>query len=89
MNNAGSMEEATLVIRHQYFNGFELSSSLSDMSATLMIDGQPQFRIAFSFTTAKTLAKALAEAVTKFEEATGKDLLTMGDVEEAYQKSAK
>jgi hypothetical protein len=71
-----------------YFNGFNLSASLSDMGLLLMVDGQPQVRLSLSFTTAKTLAQELTRAVDFFEKATGTNLLTMTDVQTAYQKAS-
>ena len=74
-------------IDYAYFNGFELSSSLSDMGALLMIDGQPQLKVGMSFTTAKTLATHLTAAVEAFEKSTGNKLLIMDDVRKAYERA--
>ena len=82
-----AIESREVQIGFVYFNGFELTSSLSDMGAMFMIDGQPQVRVAMSFTTAKTLAASLMTAVQAFEGATGTTLLVMDDVRAAYQKA--
>ena len=72
-----------------YFNGFELNATLSDIGLMIMIDGQPQAKLAMSFTTAKTLARNLSEAVSAFEKATDNTLLTMEDIRIAYEKSSE
>lgn len=72
-----------------YFNGFDLSTSLSDMGLMLMVDGRPQVRLAMSFTTAKTLAQNLMEAVQAFERLTEHELMNMDDVRNAFDKHSK
>ena len=67
-------------IPYIYFNGFQLGSSLSDMSVLVLLDGYPQAKLMMSFTTAKTLAENLTAAVRNFEEATGHTLMNMDDV---------
>ena len=52
-----------------------------------MVDGQPQARLALSFTTAKTLAKELHKVIDWFETATNNKLLVMSDVQIAYEKA--
>lgn len=73
-------------IQHLYFNGFELTSTLSDMGCLLMVDGQPTAKIAMSFTTAKTLFKALESAMDVLERATGKQMLTIDEVSAGYSR---
>ena len=70
-----------------YFNSFEAKASLSDLALILMVDGQPQARLALSFTTAKTLAKELHKVIDWFETATNNKLLVMSDVQIAYEKA--
>jgi hypothetical protein len=74
-------------INFLYFNGFDLSTSLSDMGMLLMIDGQPQVRLAMSFTTAKTLAVNLSQAVEAFENSTNHQVMTMDDVRENFERT--
>ena len=82
------VESQSASISGIYFNGFELGSTLSDIGALLMLDGQPQAKLSMSFTTAKTLCAQLNAAIESFEQATGQNLLTMEDVGIAFQKSS-
>jgi hypothetical protein len=68
-----------ITIPNHYFNGFEVSNSLSDMGILLLLDGQPQARLSLSFTTAKTLAETLSAAIKGFERATSHNIMTMDD----------
>lgn len=70
---------------HSYANGFELNMSLSDVGVLLMTDGRVIGKLALSFTTAKSLAVALTDAMEQFETITSHDVMTMSDVGEAYQ----
>lgn len=72
-----------------YFNGFDLNSSLSDMTAGLILNGRPQLLLYMSFTTAKTLAAELTKMVQTFEEATGHDVMVMDEVKQGYERAAK
>jgi hypothetical protein len=80
---------STPAVRHVYFNGFELGMSLSDAGVWLLLDGQPQCRITMSFTTAKTLALALADHMRDFEAATQHTIMTMADVQMAVDKKPR
>ncbi len=53
-----------------YFNGFEISTSLSDMGLLLFLDGQVIGKANMSFTMAKTLAANLTNAVEEFQKQT-------------------
>jgi hypothetical protein len=72
-----------------YFNGFELNGTLSDFGIVLMYDGQPQVKLALSFTTAKSLLRNLEQAVESFETLTKQQLLTMDDVSTALEAKQK
>ena len=72
-----------------YFNGFDLSTSLSDMGILLMVDGQPQIRLAMSFTTAKTLAENLTEAVSRFEKIANHAVMNMDEVRTGFERNMK
>ncbi|MEX0282411.1 MAG: hypothetical protein AB3N13_14605 [Arenibacterium sp.] len=74
-------------IDYFYFNGFEINTSLSDMGMLLMVDGQPQVKLSMSFTTAKSLAENLTEAVKNFEKITGHDLMKMDDVMSSFEQA--
>lgn len=76
-------------VRHSYFNGFEISTSLSDMGLILMVDGQPFSRLSFSFTTAKTLALQLSGALAAFEQATDHKVMSMDEVQKGLDASIK
>ena len=71
-----------IAIPYFYFNGFELNSSLSDMSLLLMLDGQPMARLGLSFTMAKTLAENLTKGIASFEEMTSHNIMTMDQVKD-------
>jgi hypothetical protein len=78
-----------ITIPNHYFNGFELGHSLSDMSALILLDGQPQARLSMSFTTAKTLAENLSQVVKTFEQTTHHDIMTMDDVQASMKDASK
>ncbi len=69
-----------------YMNGFNVGQSLSDIFVAMNLTGSVVGIINMSFTTAKTLMVALQEAIVKFEQQTGQELLTMHDVRERTQK---
>lgn len=69
-----------------YFNGVEIGLSLSDISVTAMMDGQRQCRLHMSFTTAKTLAQDLSNAIAEFERLTNHSIMTMSEVQQGLKK---
>ena len=62
-----------------YFNGFNLLVS-TDFGCVLLVDGQPQLRLAMSAVTAKALAGGLAKAVEHYETATKSTILRTEDI---------
>ena len=72
-----------------YFNGFDLSSSLSDMSATLTLNGRSNVILCMSFTTAKTLAEELSKLVGFFETSTDHMVMNMEEVSKGYERASK
>jgi hypothetical protein len=76
-------------IPNHYFNGIEIGTSLSDMNALLILDGQPQARLSMSYTMAKTVAEALNLAVDEFEKATDHQIMTMSEVKAGMDKALK
>ena len=78
-----------ITIPNHYFNGFELSSSFSDMGVMLLLDGQPQARLSMSFTTAKTLATNLSSMIEAFERATSHNIMTMEEVRQGMESDAQ
>jgi hypothetical protein len=69
-----------------YFNGFTLNLGASDIGLLAMLDGQPQMKLAMSFTTAKTLSGMLAELVSKLEAATQHAIMKADEVNAGLQK---
>lgn len=76
-----------IAIQNLYFNGFELQSSLSDVGAFLLLDGQPVVRLSMSFTTAKTFAENLGSAIKLFEDATSHTIMTIENVKSGFEKA--
>lgn len=76
-------------IPNHYFNGIEIATSLSDMSALLILDGQPQARLSMSYTMAKTIAEGLNLAINEFEKATNHQIMTMSEVKKGMEKATK
>ena len=68
-----------------YCNGVNIGLSLSDMSVAIMVDGQLKCKLHMSFTTAKTFARNLTNAVKQFEKLTDHQIMTMEDVDEALK----
>lgn len=76
-----------IAIPSHYFNGFELQSSLSDVAAFLLLDGQPVARLSMSFTTAKTFSENLGNAIKAFEDATNHKIMTIENVKSGFERS--
>ena len=70
-----------------YANGFEIGFSLSDVNVLFSIIGHRHCRLHMSFTTAKTLAIALSEALKNFEKTTEQTIMTMGEVDGRVSKA--
>ncbi len=78
-----------IAIPNHYFNGFEIGTSMSDMSVLALLDGIPQARLSMSFTTAKTLALKLSNAIEAFESATKHDIMTIDQVKSGMDSLVK
>ena len=63
-----------------YFNGFQLGLSNADVNGILLLNNQPALGISMSYTTAKTLAKALNEMVETLEKVTKREIMTTQQV---------
>ena len=63
-----------------YFNGFSVGYGSSDVSIRLKLDNVIYSDLKCSYTTAKTLAGALARTIEKLEEATTHKLMTIDEV---------
>ena len=68
-----------------YFNGVEVGVSLSDISVFATINGKRQYRLHMSFTTAKTFAIHLVQAIKILEQAADHDIMTMEDIGKAFE----
>ncbi len=79
------VDAVQIQIQHYYFNGLDISASLSDLGIMIMLDGQPQAKLSMSFITAKSLANYLSKAVEHFEKTTSHELLTMDEVQKAME----
>jgi hypothetical protein len=64
-----------------YFNGFQTALTNSDVLITAECNNEPVAILNLSFTTAKTLAKALHDTILMLEEKSGRDMLTTHDFE--------
>lgn len=63
-----------------YSNGILVSLTVSDISLTITINGQPTHTLNMSLTTAKTLAANINTAIKDFEEKTGSKVLEAKEV---------
>lgn len=70
-----------------YFNGFELSGSLSDLRCVLMHDGKPTVVLSCSFTTGKTVAENFGATISGIEKASGNTIMNMEDLRQAFEKA--
>ncbi|MER9079974.1 hypothetical protein [Mesorhizobium sp. M0895] len=81
-----------LQIPHTYFNGFSINLSNADVGLLLLLNNQPASAVSMSFSTAKTLAKALGELISNLEKEAGREIMDidyLGSVIERMQKSEK
>jgi hypothetical protein len=75
-----------------YANGFVSSLGTSDVSIILLLDTVPTAKLHMSYTTAKSLANILTEAVSTLEKSTSHIIMTSADVESglrAYSEGKK
>jgi len=64
-----------------YFNGFSLAIGVGDVLIALQHNGNPHIVLNTSYTVAKTLAKALTEAIEQLEEKTGNIIMTVDQIQ--------
>ncbi len=69
-----------------YLNGLEIGLTLSDIRVVALVDGERQCTLHMSFTTAKTLATDLANAIRVFEQLTEHEIMIMAEVEKGMKK---
>ena len=81
----GARNAHEVIPQELYCNGVQVGLSLSDMSVTIMMDGQGKCKLHMSFTTAKTFALQLNNAVKEFERLTNHSIMTMDDVDKALK----
>lgn len=72
-----------------YFNGFGVGFSSADMGILVNLDNVSMLELKASFTTMKTLALALTEAVERFEHITKNQIMTSQVVAKAISESTK
>ena len=68
-----------------YFHGMEIGMSLSDINVTISTGGRKKVRLYMSFTTAKTFAKNLGQAIDVLEQRTKQEIMTMEEVEQGLK----
>ncbi len=62
-----------------YLNGFQTALTSADVVLVAETNGEPVALLNLSFTTAKTLAKALADTIALLETKSGREMLTTHD----------
>lgn len=72
-----------------YFNGFLNALGTADVTVALERNGRPVAVLNMSFTVAKSLAAGLAQLVTAWEEAAGREIMTTHDLDVRLSKNAK
>lgn len=72
-----------------YLNGFELGLSNADVSLNVLLAGSPSMSLYMSYTTAKTLSEALAQAVATLERVTERKIMTTQEVGQGLEKLQK
>lgn len=72
-------------LQAMYFNGFQIALTNADISGVLMLNGQPQMVLNMSFTTAKSLHKALEQVIGELEQVTGRPIMVTKDVDEGLK----
>ena len=72
-----------------YANGFNVSTSVADVSIILMRHNQPFTVLSLSFTSAKTLAQGLTQAILEFEALTKTSITTIDEFKEKVKASGE
>ena len=88
MTDPTTVEQIPLLPPDQtlYFNGFAIAVGMGDLVCTLLRNGSPVLTVNISYTVAKSLGLALGEAVTKLEEMTGHEIMTVNTVTQAAKR---
>lgn len=81
--------EAPIELPSMYFNGFQVGLTNGDVSAITLLNGQPQFVLNMSYTTAKTLAVALTGLIDQLETVTGRPIMTTKEIDAGMRTVAK
>ncbi len=69
-----------------YFNGFQTALTNADVVLTAECNGEPVALVNMSFTTAKTLAKALVDTISMLEVKSDREMLTTHDFDELMKR---
>ena len=72
-----------------YANGFTIATTVSDVSIVLMRNNRPFNLLNLSFTTAKTLAQGLTQAIAEFEKLTTTEITTITQFQEKVKQNKK
>lgn len=72
-----------------YFNGLVNAATNADIVCVLERNGIPVCVLNMSFTTAKTFAAGLGQAIANLEAQAGREIMTINDVERYNSGSAK
>lgn len=72
-----------------YCNGFINGNSAADVVTVLQVNGQPVAVLNMSFTVAKSLSIALGQAIANVEGLSGKEMLTISEIDNLMKKSGK
>lgn len=70
-----------------YFNGFQAALTNSDVVLVVECNGVPAGQINMSYTTAKTLGKALETIISQLETKVGREMLTTHDFDAKMRES--
>lgn len=76
-------------IPHLYANGFISAIGNGDTLLVLQQTGRPIATLNLSFTVAKTLVQKLGGIIENLEKASGNDIMTTSDLDEALKKTKK
>lgn len=72
-----------------YANGFINSLGPGDIMTVLERNGEPVAVLNFSYTVAKTLAKALGDVIARLEDVAGREMLTTKELEVIFKEEFK
>jgi hypothetical protein len=70
-----------------YFNGFATGFGGIDLSVILLLNHNPALELKMTYSTAKNLSSALAEAVSKFEKHSGQKVINGAELSKIVSES--